>query len=77
VPYIGIMNIWSLLLLGAGAFMAVGSLALVRGILRAPSGFQDGEGFHAQVEPERVTATAQQVSLSLTPGAGTHFGHAA
>jgi hypothetical protein len=71
------MNIWTLLLLGAGAFTAVGSLALVRGILRAPSGFQDDDGFHAQVEPVRLTSTAQQVPLSLARGAGSHFGHAA
>ena len=71
------MNIWTLLLLGAGAFTAVGSLALVRGILRAPSGFQDGEGFHVADEPQLVTEPTQQVSLSLAESAGNHFGHAA
>ena len=68
------MNIWSLLLLGAGAFTAVGSLALLGGILRAPSGFQDGEGFHVGAESELLTETRQEVSLSL---AHSDLGHAA
>ena len=77
MPYTGIMNIWTLLLLGAGAFTAVGSLALVRGILRAPAGFQDGEGFHVAAEPELQAEATQEVSLSLAESAGSHFGHAA
>jgi hypothetical protein len=68
------MNIWSLLLLGAGAFTVVGSLALLRGILRAPSGFQDGEGFHVGAEPAMLTETTREVSLSL---AHSDLGHAA
>jgi len=71
------MNIWTLLLLGAGAFTAVGSLALVRGILRAPAGFQDGEGFHVGDRPQMLPEPAQQVALSMAESAGNHFGHAA
>lgn len=71
------MNIWTLLLLGAGALTAVGSLALVCGILRAPAGFQDGEGFHFEAEPEVLSETEQQVALTLAQSAGDHLGHAA
>jgi hypothetical protein len=70
------MNIWTLLLIGAGVIMASGLFALVCGVLRAPTGFQDGEGFHVGPEPERKAANPE-VPLTLAHGAGNHFGHAA
>jgi len=66
------MNAWILLMLGAGALLAIGSLALVCGILRAPSGFEDDGGFHCEAKPEHLKETAPEVSLS-----DTHLGHAA
>jgi hypothetical protein len=56
--------------------MASGLFALVCGVLRAPTGFQDGEGFHVGPEPERKAADPE-VPLTLAHGAGNHFGHAA
>ena len=70
------MNIWTLLLIGTGALLAVGLFALLGGMLRAPTGFQDESGFHLGEEPERVEAEPA-VSLSLAQDTGGHFGHAA
>jgi len=69
------MNIWTLLLIGAGAILASGLFALLCGVLRAPTGFQDGEGFHFGADEPKVTETTPE--LSLAHGAGDHFGHAA
>lgn len=70
------MNIWTLLLIGTGAILACGLFALVCGVLRAPTGFQDGEGFHLGQEPEQTKA-APEVSIVLAQSASDHFGHAA
>jgi hypothetical protein len=72
----GIMNIWTLLLIGAGAILAVGLLALLRGVLSAPAGFQDESGFHLADDTE-VAETEPAVPLSLAQDADGHFGHAA
>lgn len=71
------MNIWTLMLLGAGALTVVGLLALVGGILRAPAGSEDGEGFHFEAEPQVLPEAEQQVTLTLAQSAGDHLGHAA
>lgn len=75
------MNIWTLLLIGAGAILAVGLFALLRGVLSAPAGFQDESGFHLVDDPEAAKiepVMAEPVaSLSLARDADGHFGHAA
>jgi hypothetical protein len=70
------MNIWTLLLIGFAATLACGLFALVRGVLGAPTGFQDGEGFHVGNEPELKEA-APEVPLTLAHSTSDHFGHAA
>ena len=57
------MNIWTLLLVGAGAIQVIGLFAFVRGISRAPDGFQDSTGFHLGTQPGRPQASQELVAM--------------
>ncbi|MEJ1971494.1 MAG: hypothetical protein WDM96_02965, partial [Lacunisphaera sp.] len=72
------MNFWTLLLVGAGAIQAIGLVAFLVGLLRAPAGFQDEAGFHLTAVSD-VGAGAAQEPAVIDTGEDTlpPFGHAA
>jgi hypothetical protein len=69
------MNLVTILLIAAGAIQALGLVAFLVGLFRAPDGFQDGTGFHPGAESGLQVRTAAE--LPLQAGADTPFGHAA
>jgi len=69
------MNLVTILLISAGAIQALGLVAFLMGLFRAPEGFQDGTGFHSGTE-SGLQVTAQVELAPLQAGVDT-FGHAA
>jgi hypothetical protein len=72
------MNLWTLLLVGAGAIQAIGLFAFLLGVFRAPAGFQDETGFHLATESDRSMGTLHEMPATDS-GEDTlpPFGHAA
>jgi hypothetical protein len=71
------MNIWTLLLVGAGAIQLIGLFAFLLGMLRAPVGFQDSDGFHLVTKPAAPQATQKVVVMDSGEDTLPPFGHAA
>ncbi len=57
------MNIWTLLLVGAGVIQALGLFAFLLGLFRAPEGFQDSTGFHLGTQSDRTPASQELLAM--------------
>lgn len=71
------MNLWTLLLVVAGAIQAIGLFAFLLGLFRAPVGFQDDTGFHLGTESGQPLAAHKLSAMDTDEDTLPPFGRAA